>query len=96
MKKIGILMFITLFISGCVNRKELMEKYGVDYYNKYMLGVTGLTEARIKLEDLENVNKQEKKNIYDLSSFKNCDKDSYISLKLKEKKIESYEVNLDC
>ena len=96
MKKLFIFIFMILFVVGCTNKKDLMKEYGTDYYKKYMTGVTGLTEARIKLEDLEKMNKVEGKEVYDLSSFKRCDKDSYISLKLENKKIVSYEFNLIC
>lgn len=98
MKKSSIIILTALiFVSGCANkREELMKEYAESYYNTYMSGVTGLTEARITIENLENINKIENTEKYDLSSFEKCKKDSYVSLILKDKKIESYEFHLNC
>ena len=73
-----------------------MKSYATSYYEDYMMQVTGLTEARISIENLENVNKNEGTQKYDLSSLEKCKKTSYVSLILKDKKIESYEYHLNC
>ncbi len=99
MKK-GIIFLGCLFLlAGCESSNEkLMKEYATDYYNTYMKNVTGLSEARITLENLKNVNKQEGKEKYDLKKLEKCSDESYVSLILVEGKneIDTIETHLEC
>lgn len=100
MKKVVICTLSLLFLlTGCggnSKEEELMKNYGKSYYEEYMKKVEGLTEAHISISNLENVNKTEGTEKYDLSSLKKCKKDSYVALVLEGHKISKYEFYLDC
>lgn len=108
-KKKILILSVTLFsllAVGCGNSKaakqekinQKMEEYARDYYATYILGkVEGLDIPEISIDNLENANANGGAN-YDLSDLKNCTKDSYARLILKENKrdIDTVELKMNC
>lgn len=98
MKRVGFIsVIILILLTGCTDKKEkLMENYAKSYYDEYMSNVVGLTEARISIKDLKNMNNSVGSEKYDLSSFNGCNDDSYVRLILNGKDIQEYKFHLDC
>ena len=66
------------------------------YYEEAMSGIIGLDEAIVTLEDIKNA-KKEKEEAYKIDTLEKCDaKKTKAILTLKDGKIESSKVELNC
>ena len=101
MKKILLvsMLTLTLLCTGCVSdedrEKELLTAAEY-YYEESMSGIFGLDEAIVTLEAIKNA-KKEKEEAYKIDTLEKCDsKKTKAILTLKDGKIESSKVELNC
>lgn len=101
MKKILLvsILTLTLLCTGCVSdedrEKELLAAAEY-YYEEAMSGIIGLDEAIVTLEAIKNA-KKEKEEAYKIDTLEKCDaKKTKAILTLKDGKIESSKVELNC
>ncbi|NLL44883.1 MAG: hypothetical protein GX247_04385 [Mollicutes bacterium] len=105
MKKLIVILLMTLGLVGCNDSKEqllieyqkIMEKYSQDYFERFIKGIRGLDILEVSIGMLENANEVANTN-YDLSKLEDCDKSSTIMLFLSNDglNIKRYHYDLNC
>lgn len=101
MKKVMIVatLALTLLCTGCVSdedREKELKAAAEYYYEEAMSGIIGLDEAVITLEDIETA-KKDNAEAYKIDSLEKCDASkTKVILTLKDGKIESSKVELNC
>ena len=98
MKKITIILFLTLILTGCSSEKqyqEILKQYSKAYYEKYMIGNENIKEAEITLEMLKKANAYGSN--FDLSKLDKCDNETTVILTINDKKeVINYNFDLKC
>ena len=98
MKKIVILFFGIILLSGCSKEKryeKILKEYTKIYYETYMIGAENQTQAEVSIGMLKKAN--EYGSNFDLNKLDKCDDETIVILTLSEKKdIVSYEFDLKC
>ena len=102
MKKILLvsMLTLTLLCTGCVSdedrEKELLAA-AEHFYDDCMSGIIGLDEAVITLDDIKSAKEEFKDEAYKIDTLEKCDaKKTKVILTLKDGKIESSKVELNC
>ena len=97
MKKYIVLLILVLFtLTGCDNKQEkVMKEYATDYYNNYIIKISGVNEYTVTISMLENIN-EIANGKYDLSKLSKCKTSSSVNIVMENDKIKEYKYNLDC
>lgn len=98
MKKVLILGLSFVILTGCTGKKEkrmqAMEQYGKEYYQSYGKQYD-IDEYTVSLKQLREAKKQLKQE-YDLTVLEQCEDTTKIIFTVKDQKIKSFKINLDC
>ncbi|MEG0826411.1 MAG: hypothetical protein RR404_02955 [Bacilli bacterium] len=101
MKKIVIILIISILLTGCGKIKpktleQQLETMATDYYSKYMIN-NGLDVAIVSLKELKEAN-ETMSETYDLSKFSQCDLSTKVKITIKKgtNQIENYKFELNC
>ncbi len=77
------------------DREQAMITAGEEFYESYMSSVTGVNEAKVTLEMLQNAVEKYDKD-YDLSLLKKCESDTEVLFVIDDGKITDQKVELNC